>query len=170
MWRNFKFVVFLESRKKQRVVIKFLILDGKVQKCLWRTCLRLQQCVQVEHKHTRRRQCCRKSVLLELFVMVNSANREKAVQLVRQNGRISADNLTTEFDVSHGKAHCLIDLLGYWKVSARCIFKQLIHDWKTERVDCYTSLLQLINSDKSSKAQSLQTITGHMDVSLWIGI
>ena len=70
-----------------------------------------------------------------------------AEALIRTDRRISLDDIAKTLDLSHGNAHNLVKSLGFSKVCARWVPRQLTPDFKRQRLDYCTELLQLHEID-----------------------
>ena len=73
---------------------------------------------------------------------VNPENKTYANELIRTDRRITVEELASKLDVSVSSAHPIVASLGYSKVCARWVPRQLMEDQKTERVRCCTQLLK----------------------------
>jgi len=78
---------------------------------------------------------------------VNTVTQEMVEALIRTDRRISLDDIARTLDISHGSAHNLVKSLGFSKVCARWVPRQLTPDLKRQRLDCCTELLQLNERD-----------------------
>ena len=78
---------------------------------------------------------------------VNPDNKTYADELIRTDRCITVEDLASKLDVSIGSAHSIVASLGYSKVCARWVPRQLTEDHKTERVHCCTQLLEHHHGD-----------------------
>ena len=69
---------------------------------------------------------------------VNSDNKTYADELIRTDRRNTVEEMASKLDVSIGSAHSIVASLGYSKVCARWVPRQLTEDHKTKRVRCCT--------------------------------
>ena len=77
---------------------------------------------------------------------VNPDNKTYAIELIRTDRCITVKELASKLDVSIGSAHSIAASLGYSKVCARWVPRQLTED-KSERVHCCTQLLEHHHGD-----------------------
>ena len=73
---------------------------------------------------------------------VNPDNKTYTDELIRTDRRITVEELASKLDVSIGRPHSIVVSLGYSKVCACWVPRQLTEDHKTERVRCCTQLLE----------------------------
>ena len=78
---------------------------------------------------------------------VNPDNKTYANELIRTDRCITVEELASKLDVSIGSAHSIVASLGYSKVCACWVPRQLMEDHKTERVCCCTQLLEHHHGD-----------------------
>ena len=78
---------------------------------------------------------------------VNPDNKTYADELIRTDRHTTVEELASKLDVSIGSAHLIVASLGYSKVCARWVPRQLMEDHKTERVRCCTQLLEHHHGD-----------------------
>ena len=62
--------------------------------------------------------------------------------MIRTGRIITVEELASKLDVGIGSAHSIMAFLGYSKVCARWLPRQLTKGHKTERVQCCTQLLE----------------------------
>ena len=164
--RHIKKAAQMEVRQKQRAVIEFLVLEGETTSNIHK---RLQNVYKDEaldfstvYRWVRRlgnadepgdeeepTSLSDKHRTGRPLTSVNATNKAKADQLIRANRRISLDELSVELQVSHGSAHNLVKSLGFSKVCARWVPRQLTAEHKTERRRCCTELLALSRRDEN---------------------
>ncbi|CAI9737661.1 Hypothetical predicted protein [Octopus vulgaris] len=80
---------------------------------------------------------------------VNPANKAKADALIREDRCITLDELAENFEVSHGSAYNIVKSLGFSKVCARWVLRELTTEHKTDRVNACTELLEQSQRDNT---------------------
>ena len=79
----------------------------------------------------------------------SSANIDQADALIKENRRITINELAESLGISAGSAVKIIDILGYSKVCARWIPKQLTETHKQFRLEACSELLEYCHSDQN---------------------
>ena len=145
----------LEARQKQRAVIEFLVAEGEtplrihnwlknVYKDNTIDYSNVKKWVQRFKKSTEDHEEVGKVSIANKprsgcpSTSVNPDNKTDADELIRTDRRITVEELASKLDVSIGSAHSIVASLGYSKVCARWVPRQLTKDHKTERVCCCT--------------------------------
>ncbi|CAI9716885.1 Hypothetical predicted protein [Octopus vulgaris] len=64
---------------------------------------------------------------------VNPANKTKADALIREGRRLTLDELAENLEVSHGSAYNIVESLGFSKVCARWVPRELTTERKTDK-------------------------------------
>ena len=151
----------MELRQKQRAVIEFLVAEGESpvnihrhlqnvyrdntldysNVCRWVRRLKDEQVGSAsiaDKPHTGRPSSS-----------VNPANEAKADALIREDRRITLDELAENIEVSHGSAHNIVKSLGFSKVCAHWVPRQLTTEHKIDRIDACTDLLEQSQRDKT---------------------
>ena len=72
----------------------------------------------------------------------------KADALIKENRRITINELADSLGVSAGSAVKTMDTLGYSKVYARWVLRQLTEAHKQSRLEASSKLLEYCHSDK----------------------
>ena len=154
----------LEARQKQRAVIEFLVAEGetplRIHKRLKnvykdntidysnvkRWVQRFKKSTE-DHEEVGKVSIADKSRSGRPSTSVNPDNKNYADELIRTDRRITVEELASKLDVIIGSAHSIVASLGYSKVCARWVPRQLTEDHKTERVRCCTQLLEHHHGD-----------------------
>ena len=79
----------------------------------------------------------------------SSANIDQADALVKENRRITINELAESLGVSARSAAKFMDTLGYSKVCARWVPRQLTEAHKQSRLEACSELLEYCHSDKT---------------------
>ena len=79
----------------------------------------------------------------------SSVNIGKADELIKENRRITINELAESLGVSAGSAVKIMDTLGYSKVCARWVPRQLTEAHKQSRLEACSELLEYCHSDKT---------------------
>ena len=144
-----------EARQKQRAVIEFLVAEGETSlkihnrlKNVYKDNIidysNVKRWVQRFKKSTEDHEDVGKASIANKpcngrpSTSVNPDNKTYADELIRTDSRITVKELASKLDVSIGSAHSIVASLGYSKVCARWVPRQLTKDHKTERVRCCT--------------------------------
>ena len=83
-----------------------------------------------------------------LFSAHSSANIDQADVLIKENRRITTE-LAESLGVSEGSAVKIMDTLGYSKVCAKWVPRQLTEAHKQSRLEACSKLLEYCHSDKT---------------------
>jgi histone-lysine N-methyltransferase SETMAR len=78
---------------------------------------------------------------------VTEANKQKVDELIRSNRRITTRDIIEVIDVGHGAVHNIICDLGYSKVCARWVPRQLTDELKHSRLDVCRQMLQRVQNE-----------------------
>ena len=149
----------LEARQKQRAVIEFLVAEGETSLRIHNRLRNVYKDNTIDYNNVKRWvQRFKKSTedheeVVKVSIAdkprsgcpstsVNPDNKTYADKLIRTDRRITVEELASKLDVSIGSAHSIVASLGYSKVCARWVPRQLTEDHKTERVRCCTQLLE----------------------------
>ena len=155
---------FLEARQKQRALIEFLVAEGETPLRIHNRLKNVYKDNTIDYSNVKRWvQRFKKSTEDHEEVgkvsiadkpcsgrpstSVNPDNKTYADELIRTDRRITVEELASKLDVSIGSAHSIVASLGYSKVCARWVPRQLTEDHKTERVRCCTQLLEHHHGD-----------------------
>ena len=145
---------------KQRAVNEFLVAEGKTVVNIHKRLQRVYHDEALDYSNVRRWACrlaedsdeSQQSGYASLkdksrtgrpSSPVNLDNKANADKLIREDRRITLDELASELGVSHGSAHHLLESLGYSKVFARWVPRQLTDEHKAERVSKCSELIEL---------------------------
>ena len=79
----------------------------------------------------------------------SSANIDQADALIKENRCITINDLAKSLGVSAGSAVKIMDTLGYSKVCARWVPRQLTEANKQSRLETCSELLEYCHSDKA---------------------
>ena len=79
----------------------------------------------------------------------SSANIDQADALIKENRRITINELAESLGVSEGSAVKIMDTLGYSKVCARWVPRQLTEAHKQSRLEACSEFLEYCHSDKT---------------------
>ena len=148
-----------EARQKQRAVIEFLVAEGEtslkihnrmknVYKDNTIDSSNVKRWIQRFKKSTEDHEEVGKASIADKprsghpSTSVNPENKTYADELIRTDRRITVEELASKLDVSIGSAHSIVASLGYSKVCAHWVPRQLTEGHKTERVRCCTQLLE----------------------------
>lgn len=88
---------------------------------------------------------------------VNPENREQVDGLIRGNRRITIAEVAEELQVSYGSAQAMLVDMGYRKVCAKWVPKQLTPDLKNRRVEVCTELLEAYDTEGDGLFTNLVT-------------
>ncbi|XP_014791283.1 uncharacterized protein LOC106884420 [Octopus bimaculoides] len=80
---------------------------------------------------------------------VNPANNAKPDALIREDRCISLNELEENLEVSHGSAYNIVELLGFSKVYACWVPRELTTEHKTDSVNACTELLEQSQRDNT---------------------
>ena len=165
----------MDVRLRQRAVIEFLVLEGETMANIHRRLQNVYKDLTLDfssvYRWVRRvsdmsgagdagqpapvsdyslnTSLCDKARTGRPSSSINATNKTKAEELIRTDRQISLDDIATELDISHGSAHNLVKSLGFSKVCARWVPRQLMPDHKAERLNCCRELLQLSQCDET---------------------
>ena len=78
---------------------------------------------------------------------VTEANKQKVDELIRSNRRITTRDIIEVIDVGHGVVNNIICDLGYSKVCARWVPRQLTDELKHSRLDVCRQMLQRVQNE-----------------------
>ena len=150
----------VEVRQKQRTVIEFLVAEGEIPINIHRRMKNVYGDDTIDYSNVKRwvnrlkdTGMVGKASVKDMprsgrpSSAVNPVNSAKANALIRADRRITTDELALALNVSKGSAHNVVDSLGYSKVCARWVPRQLSEDHKTARVDMCTQLLEHYQTD-----------------------
>jgi len=73
---------------------------------------------------------------------VTEANKQRVDELIRSDRRVTTKNIIYLIGVSHGTVHNIISDLGYSKVCARWVPRQLTDELKQNRLDVCRQMMQ----------------------------
>ena len=74
-------------------------------------------------------------------------NKQKADEIIKSNRRVTIEELSLELDIRFGSAQSIVKSLGYRKVCARWVPKNLTEKQKRARVQCCRELRQMFEID-----------------------
>ena len=83
------------------------------------------------------------------FSAHSSANIDQADALIKENRRITINELAESLGVNAGSAVKIMDILVYSKVCARWVPRQLTEAHKQSRLEACSKLLEYCHSDKT---------------------
>ena len=165
----------LDVRQKQRAVIEFLVSEGEPPKKFFERLVKVYGDASIAYSTVKdeeddpslsslqdRRRSGRPSLA------VNSGNSDEVEKLIRDDRRITIDDIAKCVGVSHGSAVNIVNELGFAKVCARWVPRQLLDFHKQAR---FEACLELIESHKSDKT-FLSRIVRRWDLgsSLWTSV
>ena len=154
----------LEARQKQRAVIEFLVAEGETPLRIHNRLKNVYKDNTIDYSNVKRWvQRFKKSTEDHEEVgkvsiadkprsgrpstSVNPDNKTYADESIRTDRRSTVEELASKLDVSIGSAHSVVASLGYSKVCARWVPRQLTEDHKIEKVRCCTQLLEHHHGD-----------------------
>ena len=137
----------LEARRKQRAVIEFLVAEGETPLRIHnrlknvykdntidysnvKTWVQRFKKSTEDHKEVGKVSIVDKPRSGRPSTSVNPDNKTYADELIRTDRRITVGKLASKLDVSIGSAHSIVASLGYSKVCARWVPRQLTEDHK----------------------------------------
>ena len=80
---------------------------------------------------------------------VNPGNSDEVEKLIRDDRRITIDDIAEYVGVSHGSAVNIVNELGFAKVSARWVPRKLLDFHKQARFEACSELIECHKSDKT---------------------
>ena len=152
----------LDVRQKQRAVIEFLVSEGEPPKQIFERLVNVYGDASLAYstvkkwvsriKHEEddpslsslqdRQRSGRPSSA------VNPGNNDKVEKLIRDDRRITIDDIAERVGVSHGSAVNIVNELGFAKVCARWVPRQLLDFHKQARFEACSELIECHRSDK----------------------
>ena len=153
----------LDVRQKQRAVIEFLVSEVEPPKKIFERLVKVYGDASIaystvkkwvsrikdEEDHSSlsslqdRRRSGRPSSA------VNPGNSDEVEKLIRDDRRITSDDIAECVGVSHGSAVNIVDKLGFAKVCARWVPRQLLDFHKQARFEACSELIECHKSDKT---------------------
>ena len=150
-----------QSQQKQRVVIEFLLSEGKTAQNI-----RLKQVYGdsvIDHSIVKRwvkqindgqeelaeSDFCSRPRNGRPSSAHSPANIDQADALIKKNRRITINELAESLGVSAGSAVKIMDTLGYSKVCKRWVPRQLTEAHKQSNLEACSELLEYCHSDKT---------------------
>ena len=138
-------IVPKQSRQKQRVVLKFLLSEGETVHNISRRLKQVYGDGAIDYS-TMTRWVKWKTIFCSQFF---SANIDQAHALTKENRRITINELAESLGISAGSAVKIMNTLGYSKVFARWVAKQLTEAYTQSRLQACFELLEYCHSDKT---------------------
>ena len=152
-----------QSRKKQRVVIEFLLSKGETAQNIskrlkqvygdgvidYSTVTRWVKRINDGQKEPAESDLCDRPKSGRPSSVHSSANIDQADALIKKNRRITINELAEPLGISAGSAVKITDTLGYSKVRARLVPRQLTEAHKQSRLEACFELLEYCHSDKT---------------------
>ena len=144
----------LELHQKQRAVIEFLVAEGETPVNIHRRFQNACKENTLDYSNVRRWVCRLNDGKLGTASVVdkprsgrpsssvNPANRAKADALIREDRRTTVDEQAENLGVSHGSAYKTVESLGFSKVCARWVPRELTTERKIDRVNACTEHLE----------------------------
>ena len=126
----------LETRQKQRAVIKFLVAEVETSQKIHNRLKNVYKDNTIDYSNVKRwvqrfkkstkdhKEVCKASISDKSRsgrppTPINPDNKTYADELIRTDRRITVEELGSKLDVSIGSAHSIVASLGYSKVCAR---------------------------------------------------
>ena len=152
-----------QSRQKQRVVIEFLLSEGEKAQNISRrlkqvygdgaidysTVMRWVKRINDGQEEPAESDLCDRPRSDRPSSAHSSANIDQADALIKENRRITINELSESIGVTAGNAVKIMDILGYSKVCARWVPRQLTEAHKQFRLEACSELLEYCHSDKT---------------------
>ncbi|GFN88094.1 transposase [Plakobranchus ocellatus] len=151
---------------KQRSVIEFLAAEGcsaaniheRMKTVYCEMCISLSDCTVRKWVRICKGEDPRETILRDRK-RSDTAHREKVDCMIRSNRRVKQKEIADEVSLSKERVHHIIitTVLGYRKVSARWVPRQLTVEMKAQRKDMCTQLLESYNAEGEAFLQSILT-------------
>ena len=152
-----------QSRQKQRVVIEFLLSEGEKAQNISRrlkqvygdgaidysTVMRWVKRINDGQEEPAESDLCDRPRSGRPSSAHSSANIDQADALIKENRRITINELSESIGVTAGNAVKIMDILGYSKVCARWVPRQLTEAHEQSRLEACSELLEYCHSDKT---------------------
>ena len=152
-----------QSRQKQRVIIEFLLSEGEIGQNIikrlkqvygdgaidYSTVTRWVKRFNDGQEEAAESDLCHRPRSDRPSSAHSSANIDQAEALIKENGRITINELAESLGVSAGSAVKIMDTLGYSKGGARWVPRQLTEAYKQSPLEACSELLEYCHSDKS---------------------
>ena len=152
-----------QSRQKQRIDIEFLPPEGETAQNISRrlkqvygdgaidysTVTRWVKQINNGQEEPAEIDLCDRPRSGRLSSAHSTANIDQADALIKKNRRITINELAESFRVSAGSVVKIIDTLGYSKVFARWVPRQLTETHKQSCLEACSELLESCHSDKT---------------------
>lgn len=152
-----------EICKKQRAVIEFLVLEGESAAAIHKRLKNVYGDHTLDVSNVRRwasrikggETAKGEAVLTDQprsgrpAHAVSDMNLKSTDELIKENRRITITEISEALDISRGSAGNLVSKLGYSKVCAKWVPRQLTDAMKEQRVEASTELLRLHSDDNT---------------------
>ena len=153
----------LDVHQKQRAVIEFLVSEGEPPKQIFERLVNVYGDASLAYSTVKKRVSRIKheeddpslSSLQDRprsgrpSSAVNPGNNDKVEKLIRDDRRITIDDIAERVGVSHGSAVNIVNELGFAKVCARWVPRQLLDFHKQARFEACSELIECHRSDKT---------------------
>ena len=153
----------LDVRQKQRAVIEFLVLEGEPPKQIFERLVNVYGDASLAYSTVKKWVSRIKheeddpslSSLQDRprsgrpSSAVNPGNNDKVEKLIRDDCRITIDDIAERVGISHGSAVNIVNELGFAKVCARWVPRQLLDFHKQARFEACSELIECHRSDKT---------------------
>ena len=153
----------LDVRQKQRAVIEFLVSEGEPPKQIFERLVNVYGDASLAYSTVKKWVSRIKheeddpslSSLQDRprsgrpSSAVNPGNNDKVEKLIRDDRRITIDDIAECVEVSHGSAVNIVNELGFAKVCARWVPRQLLDFHKQARFEACSELIECHRSDKT---------------------
>ena len=153
----------LDVRQKQRAVIEFLVSEGEPPKQIFERLVNVYGDASLAYSTVKKWVSRIKheeddpslSSLQDRprsgrpSSAVNPGNNDKVEKLIRDDLRITIDDIAERVGVSHGSAVNIVNELGFAKVCARWVPRQLLDFHKQARFEACSELIECHRSDKT---------------------
>ena len=153
----------LDVRQKQRAVIEFLVSEGEPPKQIFERLVNVYGDASLAYSTVKKWVSRIKheeddpslSSLQDRprsgrpSSAVNPGNNDKVEKLIRDDRRITIDDIAERVGVSHGSAVNIVNELGFAKVCTRWVLRQLLDFHKQARFEACSELIECHRSDKT---------------------
>ena len=152
-----------QSRQKQRFVIEFLLSEGEIAQNISRrlkqvygdsaidysTVTRWMKRINNRQEESAESDLCDRPRSCKPSFAHSSANIDQADALIKENRHITINELAESLGISARSVVKVMDTLGYSKVCARWVPRQLTKAHKQSRLEACSELLEYFHSDKT---------------------